>query len=312
MIPTLVMLVGLPCSGKSTFVQPYTKSPHVEVFSSDTLREELFGNVDHQTDNDLLFKELHKRIKNCLKSGKSAIYDATNINYKRRMAFLAELKNIPCHKECVLMATPYEVCLERNKTRDRKVPEYVIERMYKNFDIPYYYEGWDNIKIKYSEGAESSFGWSRDWAESMRTFDQENPHHTLSLGDHCIATHKALDQLCKDAPEPLTYKVSFDLIHATLLHDCGKPSCKTFTNSKGEMTEVAHYYNHERTGSYNSLFYNTYDDNLYRAALIRWHMQPYYWEKDNNEKLHNKYRKLWGEDLYKEIMLLHTCDRAAH
>ena len=312
MIPALRMLVGLPCSGKSTYVQPYTKSPHVEVFSSDTLREELFGNVDHQTDNALLFKELHKRIKDCLKSGKSAIVDATNINYKRRMAFLAELKNIPCHKECVLMATPYEVCLERNKIRDRKVPEYVIERMYKNFDVPWYYEGWDNITIKYSEGAEGSYGWSRDWIESMRTFDQENPHHTLSLGDHCIAAHKALNQLGKEAPDTDTYMASFELIHATLLHDCGKPFCKTFTNSKGEVTEVAHYYNHERIGSYDSLFYTTFGDELYRAVLIRWHMQPYYWEKDNNEKLQNKYRKLWGEDLYKEIMLLHTCDKMAH
>ena len=152
MAPVLKMIVGLPCSGKSTYVQPYIKSPHVEVFSSDTLREELFGDADHQTNNDLLFKELHKRIKDCLKLGKSAIYDATNISYKRRMAFLAELKNIPCHKECVLMATPYEVCLERNKVRDRKVPEYVIERMYKNFDVPYYYEGWDSITIKYYDG----------------------------------------------------------------------------------------------------------------------------------------------------------------
>ena len=312
MIPKFTMMCGLPCSGKSSYVEPYTKSPYVEVFSSDALREELFGNVDHQTDNDLLFKELHKRIKDCLKSGKSAIYDATNINYKRRMAFLAELKNIPCYKECVLMATPYEVCLERNKIRDRKVPEYVIERMYKSMDIPYYYEGWDNIVVKYSEGAQSSYGWSRDWVESMKEFNQDNPHHTLSLGGHCLATWTALNQLCKEAPKPLAFQVSFDLIHATLLHDCGKPFCKTFTNSKSEVTDTAHYYNHEKVGSYDSLFYMAFDDNLYRAALIRWHMTPYFWEKDNNEKMHNKYRKLWGEDLYREIMLLHACDKMAH
>ena len=308
MAPVLKMIVGLPCSGKSTYVQPYTKSPYVKVFSSDALREELFGDVDHQTDNDLLFKELHKRIKDCLKSGKSAIYDATNINYKRRMAFLAELKNIPCRKECVLMATPYEVCLERNKIRDRKVPEYVIERMYKNFDTPWYYEGWDDITIKYSEDAEGSFGWSRDWAESMTTFSQDNPHHTLSLGDHCIQAHKHLNDLCNTERCPAI----FDLIHATLLHDCGKPSCKTFTNSKGEVTDIAHYYNHEKRGSYDSLFYTTFGNNLYRSVLIRWHMQPYYWEKDDNIKLHNKYKKLWGETLYNDIMMLHKCDKMAH
>ena len=194
---TFIMMIGLPCSGKSIKAQELAKEYDAIIFSSDTLREKLFNDVNHQADNDLLFKELYRRIKVCLRTGKNAIMDATNINYKRRVAFLAELKSISCHKECVLMATPYEVCLERNKIRDRKVPKYVIERMYKNFDIPYYYEGWDNIKIKYSEGAESSYGWSRDWADSMRTFDEENPHDTLSLGGHCIATYKALDLLFK-------------------------------------------------------------------------------------------------------------------
>ena len=312
MIPKFIMMVGLPCSGKSTEAKHLANQHNTTVFSSDALREELFNDINHQSDNELLFKELHKRIKNCLASGNSAIYDATNISYKRRMAFLAELKKIPCEKICVLMATPYEECIERNKHRDRKVPERIIKKMYMGFDIPWYYEGWDDITIKYSKGAEGSYGWSRNWAESMKDFNQDNPHHDLSLGGHCLATWKALDQLCKEAPKPLAFQVSFDLIHATLLHDCGKPFCKTFTNAKGETTKIAHYYNHEKTGSYNSLFYTAFDDNLYRATLIRWHMTPYFWEKDNNEKMHNKYRKLWGEDLYREIMLLHTCDKMAH
>ena len=312
MIPKFIMMVGLPCSGKSTKAKELAKTHNATVFSSDTLREELFNDVNHQSDNELLFKELHKRIKDCLVEGNSAIYDATNISYKRRMAFLAELKKIPCAKICVLMATPYEECIERNKHRDRKVPEKVIKKMYMGFDVPWYYEGWDNIIIKYSEGTEGSYGWSRDWAESMNDFNQDNSHHTLSLGEHCLRTHSALKQLLENEPELLDWQISFGLIHATLLHDCGKPFCKTFTNAKGDTIEVAHYYNHEKTGSYNSLFYTNFGNALYRAALIRWHMTPYFWEKDNNEKMRNKYRKLWGEDLYREIMLLHTCDKMAH
>ena len=95
--PKLIMMCGLVCSGKSHYAQHLSAKYNVTIFSSDTLREELFNDVNHQIDNDLLFKELHKRIKDCLASGKSAIYDATNINYKRRMAFLTELKSIPCH-----------------------------------------------------------------------------------------------------------------------------------------------------------------------------------------------------------------------
>ena len=107
------------------------------------------------------------------------------------------------------------------------------------------------------------------------------------------------------------YFPSNDLIYATALHDCGKPFCKTFKNTKGEITEQAHYYNHEHIGSYDSLFYAA-NNALYVSVLIRWHMQPYFWEKDSNEKLHNKYRKLWGEQLYKDIMKIHEADKAAH
>ena len=48
------------------------------------------------------------------------------------------------------------------------------------------------------------------------------------------------------------------------------------------------------------------------ATLIRWHTQPYFWERDNNEKMHNKYKKLWGEELYNNLQLLHKADVNAH
>lgn len=296
-----LMLAGLPCSGKSTIAQELAKEYDATIFSSDALREELFNDVNDQTHNQELFVELHRRIKECLKSGKSAIYDACNISYKRRMAFLSELKNIPCEKICVLVATPYDECLKRNEVRERKVPEYVIERMYRNFDVPWYYEGWDEIIDNADEYNDGMMPF--EWIESVMDYNQDNPHHTLSLGEHCRQALKYV----KDN------KGSSTLIHAATLHDCGKPFCKTFKNSKGEITDVAHYYAHERCGSYDSLFYSYASaDRLRTAVIIRWHMQPYFWEKDGNEKLHNKYRRLWGEYLYSDIMMLHAADVNAH
>jgi hypothetical protein len=73
-----------------------------------------------------------------------------------------------------------------------------------------------------------------------------------------------------------------------------------------------HYYHHNNCGNYDSLFYEHSADHLYVAVLIYWHMQPYFWEKDNNEKQHDKYRKLWGEELYTDIMKLHAEDLASH
>ena len=43
-------------------------------------------------------------------------------------------------------------------------------------------------------------------------------------------------------------------------------------------------------------------------------MIPYFWEKDkeNGEKTRLKYQKLWGNDLYNNVMELHKADKDAH
>ena len=302
MKPVFIMMVGLPGSGKSNDSSELAMAYDATIFSSDALREELFGDINHQDDNTKLFDELHRRIKDCLREGKSAIYDACNINYKRRMAFVSGLKNIPCKKICVLMATPYEECLKRNAERERKVPEYVIERMYRNFNIPYWYECWDDILIEYGtyKGCYLS---SLNFYNKYVYYDQKNSHHELTLGEHCFKA-----SLIAGA------KTAYDLtiLFASILHDCGKPFCATFKNKKGEITEDCHYYDHQYVGAYDSLFYN-YGigsvDNLDVAIRIMWHMQPYF---NKEEKTKEKYRKLWGNKLHNDIMIIHEADKNAH
>lgn len=302
MKPVFIMMVGLPGSGKSTEALKLAEEHNAAIFSSDSLREELFGDVNHQTDNTKLFEELHRRIKDCLREGKSAIYDATNINYKRRMAFINELSNIHCNKLCVVMAVPYEECLKRNAERERKVPEHVIERMYRNFNIPYWYEGWDDIQIEY--GAYKGCYYSPlNFYNKYVHYSQNNSHHELTLGEHCFRTGLAIGS-----------KTAYDLtiIFSALIHDCGKPFCATFKNKKGETTEECHYYDHQYVGAYESLFYDygvSYVKPIDVAILVMWHMQPYF---NKEKKTKNKYRKLWGEELYNNIMILHEADEAAH
>lgn len=297
MKPKFIMMVGLPASGKSTKAQELAKEYNATVFSSDALREEMFNDVNHQTDNTKLFEELHRRIKDYLKEDKNAVYDATNINYKRRMAFLAELKNIPCEKICVLMATPFSICKMRNSVRERKVPVDVIWRMYKSMTIPYWYEGWDDVQIEYGTH-NKSYGDPMNFCKDHMNYNQNNSHHTLTLGEHC----KAVSDYLKGEKK--------ELVYAGIIHDCGKPICATNINKKGEYTEECHYYDHQYIGAQNALFYDYEDVNpLDIAVLVMWHMQPYF---NKEEKTKEKYRKLWGEDLYKKIMKLHEADKAAH
>jgi len=298
-IPKFIMMVGLVASGKSHMAQKLAIEHNATIFSSDELREEMFNNVNNQDHNQELFVELHRRIKDCLRSGKSAIMDSTNINYKRRMAFLAELKSIPCEKICVLMGTPYEECLKRNAERERKVPEHVILRMYSNFNIPYWYEGWDDIKVEYGV-FKGYYGKLASWYNNYKDYNQYNSHHTLTLGEHCYRA--ALELIGSN---------SVTLVRAAWMHDNAKPETATFINSRGEVTTECHYYNHQYVSGYKALLFD-YSNLLDVAIIVMWHMQPYFWEKDNNEKLHSKYRKLWGDNLYQDIMQLHAADKLWH
>lgn len=190
-----------------------------------------------------------------------------------------------------------------NAKRERYVPTEVIENMFRHFDTPSYFEGWNEIKICYPKRAYRSFyGTPSAFIERYIDYSQDNPHHDYSLGTHCKSTGYRFTR--KD----ILYTVG-------LIHDCGKPFCKTYENNKGKRTEIAHYYSHENVGAYASFFFDTgYSGEKRRevSELIRWHMTPYYWEKKGNEKMRNKYFNLWGEKLYEKVMLLHSADKEAH
>ena len=310
-----VMMVGLPGSGKSTYIEKYCSN--YRIHSSDAIREELSGDINNQDINKQVFSTLHKRVKEDLVAGYNVVYDATNISWKRRKAFLQELKNINCHKECVLMATPFELCVQRNNERDRVVPYFVIERMYKNFDIPWYNEGWDSIVIAYANSnAMAQYGdWSCFVVDHL-DFAQDSKWHTETLGDHCLKTLQYVETREAD----LTPGNILETKIAAALHDCGKPFCKAFKDSRGEPSEFAHYYNHENVGAYNSLFYGKEDgvDSLLVAALIRYHMVLHFFkdwkprtvEKYENEFVEHEYLQLIK--FYDALKILHEGDKKAH
>lgn len=294
-----IMLVGLPASGKSTIGEKLSKEFNAVIHSSDNLREELYGNINEVSKNNELFTELHKRIKQDLLNNKNVIYDTTNISYKKRKSFIENLNNIPCQKVCYLIATPYEKCLEQNQLRERIVPEYIIERMYKSIYIPQYYEGWDEINIVWNINHEFDTHVLFNGENGLNKINQDNPNHTLTIGNHCLKCIGLCEEILDD----------FELNMAALYHDIGKRFTKQFKNGKGEETDIAHYYQHHLVSAYDSLFYLKCletESILNITNYIQWHMHPFFIK---SEKTKDKFIRLVGQEFYNKLMILHEADK---
>lgn len=304
MMNKLFMMIGIPASGKTSLAEQIAKSEDAEIVSSDNIRKELYGDENIQGDSNKVFKTVENRIINGLKNNKNMIYDATNISYKRRMAFLQKIRKLKIEKIAIMVATPYEQCLIRNLQRERQVPEEVIKRMYFNFYVPQYFEGWDDIQIKYTNNYMFFFG-------DLEDIEQDNPHHKLTVLEHCKKTEEILNKQNGQLSIPINF--------AGRLHDIGKLKTKTFINSKGEKTDIAHFYNHEKVSAYDSLFYVNLRSRiemmkdeefvLETIKLIQWHMLL--WTK-MSEKTEQKYKKLLGEKFWNDLMILHKADEEAH
>lgn len=287
-MPKFIMLVGIPAVGKDTWAREYVKEhPYTVIHSSDDIREELYGDASCQESPAKVFELMRSRTIRDLRAGKDVIYNATNIKYKDRKSILSQVKKMTdavCY--CKIFVAPVEVCKERNAKRERVVPDFVYDRMLQSFQVPFYNEGFDNIEvIKAWNG--NDFEYMKEIIEKVKAFgDQKNPHHTLSLWEHC--------QECGR----LAFEKGYDVISAAL-HDIGKIYTQSF-----DEDGVAHYLNHGEVGSYLSL---VMDFNLEIAQLINYHMLPY-----NYKGGEDAWRKRLGEELWKKLEQIHECDVGAH
>lgn len=311
-----IMLCGISGAGKSSWAHHYANSEprpnKVNIISSDAIRGELYGDESIQRNHAKVFSLMLQRARRALDKKESVIYDATNLNEKRRIALLNELRGYNCPKACVLFLNDPAICLKRQEMRERKVPAEVIWKQVKQFQPPHKSEGWDEIFIIKSE--EEGFFNTMGLFTLARDFDQHNPHHSLNLEDH----------LYEAALHAKENGMGDIVCNAALYHDIGKLMTQTFDDNK-----VAHYYSHENVSAYYYLLLNmeefTEDDlwsmdadgtnskrdfrnfRLDISWLIAHHMDFF-----KDEKYLEKLKKRVDPNLWYKLVCLHECDLAAH
>ena len=290
---TLIMLVGLPFSGKSHFARSFEADGY-KIFSVDALHSEEGGLHNTELVMEMNRLTMNKLVRTALSDGFNCVYDANNISSDNRKAFLDSIKDLDCVTRCYIMATPLKECLERNASSECKIPEELIRQMYMSWQTPYYFEGWDKIEIIYPESCEKKD--LSEWLKESLEYNLYSKNNKLTLGKHSIMVADAL------------MKSGTDMFYAGLLHDCGKPMTQGFIDKDGNISEEALYYNHHNVGGYESMFFDFEDKvNLpHVSALITYHMYPFFWK---NYTTYEKYKKIWGNDFYNSIMKLHTMDR---
>ena len=141
---TVVLAIGLPGSGKSSWFKRHNITP----LSSDMLRALLFDDPTEQRFQDLIFSNLRSMLKARLIARRPLNYvDATNLTPHERQSWIKLGQDYGYEVQAVFFDVPLEVCLERNHKRERTVADDVMRRMSAKLKAPTFEEGFSKITV---------------------------------------------------------------------------------------------------------------------------------------------------------------------
>jgi predicted kinase len=133
--PSVIMMIGVPGSGKSYIGEQLDETLGLSVLSSDKCREELSGDANDQSVSKEAWNLVYTRAGDAIAEGRSVIIDGTHTNLEIRRRDIQRYKDFGARAVIgVLVITDIDVSLRRNNSRDRVVPEFVIRDMQSNLD----------------------------------------------------------------------------------------------------------------------------------------------------------------------------------
>lgn len=152
---TLIILVGIPGSGKSTWARRQTDAL---IVSSDAIRKEFVADLrlahgeDAPVDNGEIFDIFHERIRQGLIAGRTVIADATNVTTRAQDNLYDIAHETGSEIELVVFTnTVLAIMRNRHRPAEQIVPDDVMNRMNANFHKLDFFRR-QNIKFKTVKG----------------------------------------------------------------------------------------------------------------------------------------------------------------
>ncbi|WP_298751998.1 AAA family ATPase [uncultured Arcobacter sp.] len=154
----VIMNVGLPCSGKSTYTEDFVKHYEYTVHARDNIMRDYYIDNNHMivkdgymevpsynviwdsVDHDAVNERCEELYREYITDAKNVIIDETNLSFKTRQK---KFNKFPLKYGRVMhvFMTPLSVIKDRNTVRSRTtgktIPENVYYNMLSSFQIPY-------------------------------------------------------------------------------------------------------------------------------------------------------------------------------
>lgn len=203
MTKKLLMLKGLPASGKSTYAKELEATGKWARVNKDDIRKEFFPDYTFKNEKEVVYMEDSEIIAE-LREGNNVVVDNTHFNPKHQVRLEKIAKDEGAEFELLFIDTPLEVCIKRNRKRPNSVPMEVILDMHRKYIAPLREKA-----IEYNENLEEAI--IVDVDGTLAHITDRNPYDAS----------RALDDTLDDAVGvlvPMVYRHGYKVIVLTGRH----------------------------------------------------------------------------------------------
>lgn len=164
-MPNLVVPVGIPGSGKSTWGKTMFGHGHYSIICSDDIRRRLWGSLieahnctpeEKVERNEIVWKEFYAQVEDCLKHNVDTYADGTNLNDFAREKLFSIVKRTNARAHVIVFNNTQEAWIRNTKREeDKHVPHEIMTAFQRRFDIAkaeVSLEPWDSLTMIESLG----------------------------------------------------------------------------------------------------------------------------------------------------------------